>query len=212
MNDHWDAAWHTSNSSPGDDKGRGGVAKVSAARPCKAHAPSDGRTCRSTRAHLHVQGKEASPGAGGLSIGGEGGRLHTARVVHPYPIGGVLVHVNMNAGHSAWDWVTAAGRSPGSDPVPCGPQRVTEHTLSRLRRPRATLHAPVWDSNSRSRASHALSVLLEVVVRGGGGGGGIKAERVCRLVLPGVQTSFPVEEGIVHWWMGGSGAHPLGRG
>ena len=37
----------------------------------------------------------------------------------------------------------------------------------------------------------------------GGGGGGIKAERVCRLVLPCVHACSPPEEGALHVWMGG---------
>ena len=36
-----------------------------------------------------------------------------------------------------------------------------------------------------------------------GGGCAIKAEGVCRLVLPGVCTSLPSEEGILHSWKGG---------
>ena len=47
---------------------------------------------------------------------------------------------------------------------------------------------------------------------GCGGGGGIKAEPVCRLVLPGARTCSPFEEGILHTWMGGSVVHPLGWG
>ena len=46
----------------------------------------------------------------------------------------------------------------------------------------------------------------------GGGGCAIKAEGVCRLVLPGVRTCAPFKEGIVHSWIGGLGAHPLGWG
>ena len=44
----------------------------------------------------------------------------------------------------------------------------------------------------------------------GVGGDAIKAERVCRLVLPGVCTCSPFEEGILHLWMGWLHAHLLG--
>ena len=37
----------------------------------------------------------------------------------------------------------------------------------------------------------------------------IKAERVCRLVLSGVCTSEPLEEGILHSWIGGLVAYPF---
>ena len=43
-----------------------------------------------------------------------------------------------------------------------------------------------------------------------GGGGAIKADRVCRLVLAGVRTCSPFEEGLLHSWMGGLYIHPLG--
>ena len=43
----------------------------------------------------------------------------------------------------------------------------------------------------------------------GGGGCAIKAERVCWLVLPGVPTCAPFEEGILHSWIGGLIGHPL---
>ena len=45
----------------------------------------------------------------------------------------------------------------------------------------------------------------------GGGGGAIKAEGVCRLVLRGVRTCAPLEEGGHHARRGGLVAHPLGR-
>ena len=40
----------------------------------------------------------------------------------------------------------------------------------------------------------------------------IKAEGVCRLVLPGVSTCSPFEEGILHMWMGGWVVQQLGWG
>ena len=53
------------------------------------------------------------------------------------------------------------------------------------------------------------------VVGGQGGGcargGAVKAERVCLLVLPGVRTCSPFEEAILHLWIAGLGAHPLGQ-
>ena len=39
-----------------------------------------------------------------------------------------------------------------------------------------------------------------------------KAEGVCQSVLPGVRTCAPFEEGILHLWMGGLVARPLGWG
>ena len=45
-----------------------------------------------------------------------------------------------------------------------------------------------------------------------GGGGAIKAERVCRLVLPGKRMCAPFEEGILHSWIGGLVANRLGWG
>ena len=45
-----------------------------------------------------------------------------------------------------------------------------------------------------------------------GGGGGIKAEGVCRSVLPGVRTCLPFAEGILHPWTGGWVVHPVGWG
>ena len=45
-----------------------------------------------------------------------------------------------------------------------------------------------------------------------GGGGGIKAERVCWLVPPGVRTCTPFEEEILYSWIDGLVAHTLGRG
>ena len=36
----------------------------------------------------------------------------------------------------------------------------------------------------------------------GGGGGAIKAEGICRLVLPGVRKCSHFEEGILRVWMG----------
>ena len=45
------------------------------------------------------------------------------------------------------------------------------------------------------------------------GGGAIKAERVCRLVLPGVPTGSPFEQGILHSWMDRwVGCPPVGLG
>ena len=41
---------------------------------------------------------------------------------------------------------------------------------------------------------------------------GIKAEIVCRLVLPDVRACLPVEEGILHSWIGGLVVHPMGWG
>ena len=41
-------------------------------------------------------------------------------------------------------------------------------------------------------------------------GGAIEAEGVRRLVLPGVRTCAPFEEGILCLWMGGLAARPLG--
>ena len=44
-------------------------------------------------------------------------------------------------------------------------------------------------------------------------GDAIKAESACRLVLPGVRTCPPFEEGILHLWMGGLVvSHGLGWG
>ena len=43
----------------------------------------------------------------------------------------------------------------------------------------------------------------------GGGGGAVKAEQVCRLMLPGARTCSPFEEGILHAWIGGLVAHRL---
>ena len=40
----------------------------------------------------------------------------------------------------------------------------------------------------------------------------IKAEGVCRLVLPGVRICSPFEEGVLHSSMGGLAVHPLGGG
>ena len=40
----------------------------------------------------------------------------------------------------------------------------------------------------------------------------IKVERVRRLVLLGVRTCLRFEEGILHSWMGGLVARPLGLG
>ena len=45
-----------------------------------------------------------------------------------------------------------------------------------------------------------------------GVGGAIKAERVCRSVLPAVRACLLYEEGILHAWMGGLVVPPLGRG
>ena len=49
---------------------------------------------------------------------------------------------------------------------------------------------------------------------GGGAGQGdaIKAELVCRLILAGVCTCSPLEEGILHSWKGWLVVHPLGWG
>ena len=41
------------------------------------------------------------------------------------------------------------------------------------------------------------------------GRGAIKAEGVCWLALPGVQTCSPFEEGTIHARMGGFSVHPL---
>uniref|UniRef100_A0A7S4FSD0 Uncharacterized protein n=1 Tax=Eutreptiella gymnastica TaxID=73025 RepID=A0A7S4FSD0_9EUGL len=38
-----------------------------------------------------------------------------------------------------------------------------------------------------------------------------KAERVCWLALSGSQTYSSLEKGVLHLWIGGLGAHPLGR-
>ena len=43
-----------------------------------------------------------------------------------------------------------------------------------------------------------------------GWGGGIKAEGVRRLVLPGVRTCSPSEEGVLHAWTGGLVVRPRG--
>ena len=53
-----------------------------------------------------------------------------------------------------------------------------------------------------------------VFKHGGEGGAAIEAKGGCRLVLPGVRTRSPFEEGIPHSWMGGLVVHPLnwGRG
>ena len=52
--------------------------------------------------------------------------------------------------------------------------------------------------------------------RAGGEGGfgacAIKAEWVCRLVLPGVRTCSPFEEGILRVWIRGLVVHPSGWG
>ena len=45
-----------------------------------------------------------------------------------------------------------------------------------------------------------------------GWGGAIKAAGVRPLVPPGVRTCSPLREGILRAWLGGFGAHPLGRG
>ena len=53
---------------------------------------------------------------------------------------------------------------------------------------------------------------MRVGAGGGGGGCAIKAEWVCRLVLPGVHTCSPFEEGILHSWKGGLVVYQLGLG
>ena len=40
----------------------------------------------------------------------------------------------------------------------------------------------------------------------------IKAEGVCQLVLPGARTCAPFKEGVLHAWIVGLVAHPLGWG
>ena len=45
--------------------------------------------------------------------------------------------------------------------------------------------------------------------RGGGGEGAIKAELLCRLVLP-FRTCSPFKEGLLHSSVGGLVVHPLG--
>ena len=52
------------------------------------------------------------------------------------------------------------------------------------------------------------SLFLHALMVGTGGGGGaggcaIKAEGVCRLVLPGARTWSPLEEETFHAWIGG---------
>ena len=45
---------------------------------------------------------------------------------------------------------------------------------------------------------------------GGNGVCAAKAERICWLVLPGERTWSPFEEAILHSWIGGLVAHPVG--
>ena len=61
-----------------------------------------------------------------------------------------------------------------------------------------------WQTPPHQRLAH--------IPMGGGGVGGIKAERVRRLVFPGVRTCSPFEKGILRLQMGGLGADQWGRG
>ena len=104
----------------------------------------------------------------------------------------------------------------------CGPE-VLRHTVKQdspqeLQLQRATPSTPAchvcggtWIAGSWG-VQQDFAALLEPGERGRGGGGGIKAERVFRLVLPGVHTCLPFEGGILHVVMGWLVVHPLGWG